>query len=153
MPKELEYEQITAVVYTDSQVVLGYIKNDAFAHLFWHSTNKINPQDLIHNSSWLNGQTFLWEREFAPWTRGKINFDISSDDPEAHVLTIRAQPEMLAMIPECLRKFSHCNRANRAISVCAKFKSLLAIRKRKQPEEVKKTKEENKEVIIKLVEE
>ena len=110
------------------------------------ASRSINPQDLIHNSSWLNGQTFLWEREFAPWTRGKINFDISSDDPEAHVLTIRAQPEMMAMIPECLRKSSHCKRANRAISVCARFKSLLAIRKRKQPEEVKNTKEENKEV-------
>ena len=27
--EELEYDQITEVFYTDSQVVLGYIKNDA----------------------------------------------------------------------------------------------------------------------------
>ena len=89
--EELEYDQITEVFYTDSQVVLGYIKNDARRfHVFvanrvqqirenstpdqWkyietkenpadESSRGLSPQDLVNNSRWLSGPPFLWERE------------------------------------------------------------------------------------------
>ena len=46
--EELEYDQITEVFYTDSQVVLGYIKNDARRfHVF--VANRV--QQIRDNSS------------------------------------------------------------------------------------------------------
>ena len=86
--EELEYDRIAEVFYTDSQVVLGYIKNDARRfHVFvanrvqqirdnstpdqWkyietkenptdESSHGLSPQDLI-DSRWLNGPPFLWQ--------------------------------------------------------------------------------------------
>ena len=85
--EELEYDQITEVFYTDSQVVLGYIKNDARRfHVFvanrvqqirenstpdqWkyietnenpadESSRGLSPQYLVNNSRWLRGPPFL----------------------------------------------------------------------------------------------
>ena len=85
--EELEYDQITKVFYTDSQVVLGYIKNDARRfHVFvanrvqqirenstpdqWkyietnenpadESSRGLSPQYLVNNSRWLRGPPFL----------------------------------------------------------------------------------------------
>ena len=105
--EELEYDHITEVFYTDSQVVLGYIKNDARRfHVFvanrvqqirdnstpdqWkyietkenpadESSRGLSPQDLI-DSRWLNGPPFLWQREF-PNRNDDVNIDLSPDDP------------------------------------------------------------------------
>lgn len=106
--EELEYDQIAEVFYTDSQVVLGYIKNDARRfHVFvanrvqqirdnstpdqWkyietkenpadESSRGLSPRDLI-DSRWLNGPPFLWQREL-PNRNDDVNLDISPDDPE-----------------------------------------------------------------------
>ena len=106
--EELEYDQIEEVFYTESQVVLGYIKNDSRRiHVFvanrvqqirdnstpdqWkyietkenpadESSRGLSPQDLI-DSPWLNGPPFLWQREL-PNRNDDVNLDICPDDPE-----------------------------------------------------------------------
>ena len=165
--EELEYDEITEVFYTDSQVVLGYIKNDTRR---FHVANRVQqirenstpdqwryintkenpadessrgltPQDLVYNSRWLNGPPFLWEQILPHERDEEINFDISPDDPEVkkvHVLTTGAQPERMATISERLEYFSDWHRAKRAIAVCAKFKALLQSNSKKPSEEVKK---------------
>ena len=108
LQEELEYDQITEVFYTDSQVVLAYIKNDARRfHVFvanrvqqsrdnstpdqWkyietkenpadESSRGLSPQDLI-DSRWLNGPPFLWQREL-PNRNDDVNIDLSPDDLE-----------------------------------------------------------------------
>ena len=133
---ELEYDQITEVFYTDSQVVLGYIKNDARRfHVFvanrvqqirenstpdqWkyietkenpadESSRGLSPQDLVNNSRWLSGPPFLWEREL-PNRNEEVNLDISPDDPEVkkvHVFATKTHPERMATISERLEYFS-----------------------------------------------
>lgn len=107
--EELEYDQITEVFYTDSQVVLDYIKNDARRfHVFvanwvqkirenstpdqWkyietkenpadESSRGLPPQDLVNNSRWLSRPSFLREREL-PYRNEEVNIDISQDDSE-----------------------------------------------------------------------
>ena len=134
--EELEYDQITEVFYTDSQVVLGYIKNDARRfHVFvanrvqqirenstpdqWkyietkenpadESSRGLSPQDLVNNSRWLSGPPFLWEREL-PNRNEEVNLDISPDDPEVkkvHVFATKTHPERMATISERLEYFS-----------------------------------------------
>ena len=177
--EELEYDHITEVFYTDRQVVLGYIKNDARRfHVFvanrveqirenstpdqWRYINtketpadeashSITPHDLLHNSCWLNGSRFLWDKELPHEREEQMNFNISSDDPEvkkAHVLTIGAKPERMATIAERLEYFSDWNRAKRAISVCMKLKSLLQSYSREPSHEARKTNEEEKELLF-----
>lgn len=110
LQQELEYESLTDVFYTDSQVVLGYIKNDARRfHVFvanrvqqirqgsnpdqWRyietkenpadeSSRGVSPQDLLNDSRWLNGPAFLWEQELP--CRSKMEGDsiLSPNDPE-----------------------------------------------------------------------
>ena len=117
--QELDYEKVMEVFWTDSQVVLGYIRNDAKRfHVFvanrvqqikdssspdqWRyvATNEnpaneashgVSPCDLLNNSRWLNGPAFLWEQEI-PWS---------------------------------LEYFFDWHRAKKAIAVCLKFKDLL----------------------------
>ena len=88
--RELDYEQISNIFWTDSRVVLGYISNDAKRfHMFvanrvqhirsrtdpsqWrHVHSAENPADeasrgisadeFLRNSKWLRGPDFLWEQ-------------------------------------------------------------------------------------------
>ena len=152
--EELEYDQITEVFYTDSQVVLGYIKNDARRfHVFvanrvqqirdnsnpdqWkyietkenpadESSRGLSPQDLI-DSRWLNGPPFLWQREL-PNSNDDVNLDISPDDPEVkkvQVFTTGAGHERMGTISERLEYFSDWHRAKRAVAVCMNFRASL----------------------------
>ena len=147
--EELEYDQIAEVFYTDSQVVLGYIKNDARRfHVFvanrvqqirdnstpdqWkyietkenpadESSRGLFPRDLI-DSRWLNGPPFLWQREL-PNRNDDVNLDISPDDPEVkkvQVLATGARHERMATISERLEYFSDWHRAKRAVAACMK---------------------------------
>lgn len=96
LQRELDYEKIKEVFWTDNQVVLGYTGNDVRRfHVFvanrvqriWdHSSadqwrcvkTKDNPADeasrglsaeqLVQNSRWLTGPAFLWETEIVTST-------------------------------------------------------------------------------------
>ena len=169
--EELEYDQIEEVFYTDSQVVLGYIKNDARRfHVFvanrvqqirdnstpdqWKyietkenpaddSSRGLSPQDLI-DSRWLNGPPFLWQREL-PNRNDDVNLDISPDDPEVkkvQAFTTGAQHERMATISERLEYFSDWHRAKRAVAACMKFKASLQQSPKKPPHAAKKTSKE-----------
>jgi hypothetical protein len=89
--KELNYEEIIDVYWTDSKVVLGYINNDAKRfHIFvanrvqqireytnpsqWRyieskenpaddASRGLSPQELISNPRWLSGPEFLWKSD------------------------------------------------------------------------------------------
>ena len=152
--EELEYDQIAEVFYTDSQVALGYIKNDARRfHVFvanrvqqirdnstpdqWkyietkenpadESSRGLSPRDLI-DSRWLNGPPFLWQREL-PNRNDDVNLDISPDDPEVkkvQVFATGARRERMATISERLEYFSDWHRAKRAVAACMEFKASL----------------------------
>lgn len=169
--EELEYDQITEVFYTDSQVVLGYIKNDARRfHVFvanrvqqirdnstpdqWkyietkenpadESSRGLSPQDLI-DSRWLNGPPFLWQREF-PNRNDDVNIDLSPDDPEVKKVQVFAtgvRHERIATISERLEYFSDWHRAKRAVAACMKFKASLQQSPKKPLDAAKKTSKE-----------
>ena len=106
--KELNYEEIIDVCWTDSKVVLGYINNDAKRfHIFvanrvqqireytnpsqWrYIESKENPaddasrglsaQELISNPRWLSGPEFLWKSDIN--TAPVESLSLSEDDPE-----------------------------------------------------------------------
>ena len=157
--------------YTDSQVVLGYIKNDARRfHVFvanrvqqirdnsipnqWkyietkenpadESSRGLSPRDLI-DSRWLNGPPFLWQREL-PNRNDDVNLDISPDDPEVkkvQVFATGARHERMATISERLEYFSDWHRAKRAVAACMKFKASLQQSPKKPLHEAKKTSKE-----------
>jgi len=135
--EELEYDQIAEVFYTDSQVVLGYIKNDARRfHVFvanrvqqirdnsspdqWkyietkenpadESSRGLSPRDLI-DYQWLNGPPFLWQREL-PNRNDDVNLDISPDDLEVKKVQVFAtgvRHERMATISKRLEYLSDC---------------------------------------------
>ena len=118
--QELSYKNVKEYFWTDSDIVLGYINNDAKRfHVFvanrvqqirdltepssWlHVDTEVNPADhasrgltasqLLQGSSWLTGPEFLWESgPFQPKkTRGH---PIDKNDPEvkkAHVFKTHA---------------------------------------------------------------
>jgi len=169
--EELEYDQIAEVFYTDSQVVLGYIKSDARRfHVFvanrvqqirdnstpdqWkyietkenpadESSRGLSPRDLI-DSRWLNGPPFLWQREL-PNKNDDVNLDISPDDPEVkkvQVFATGARHERMATISERLEYFSDWHRAKRAVAACMKFKASLQQSPKKPLHAAKKTSKE-----------
>ena len=108
--RELDYEKVAEVFWTDSQVILGYIKNNAKRfHVFvanrvqqirenstpeqWRYINsEENPADeasrgsspnvLIHSSCWITGPSFLWDCEVFSGHGEDNNFPILPDDPE-----------------------------------------------------------------------
>jgi len=108
--QELDYENVKEVFWTDSQVVLGYIQNDARRfHMFvanrvqqirdsscpsqWQyvrteenpadeASRGVSPRNLIGNSHWLKGPPFLWEQNVPYQSEEETTFPLSPDDPE-----------------------------------------------------------------------
>ena len=133
--RELNYEGIVDVFWTDSKVVLGYINNEAKRfHIFvanrvqqireytspsqWHYIeSKANPaddasrglsaQDLISDPRWLSGPNFLWKAEI-----GLTQVEVprpSENDPEVRkVRSLATQVTAAEMrtIPQRLEYFS-----------------------------------------------
>ena len=94
----------------DSQVVLGYIRNDARRfHVFvanrvqqirdssspsqWQyvrteenpadeASRGVFPRNLVNNSHWLKGPPFLWEQTIKYQDEEEATFALSPDDPE-----------------------------------------------------------------------
>ena len=166
--EELEYDQITEVFYTDSKVVLGYIKNDARRFRVFvanrvqqirdnstpdqckyietkenpadESSRGLSPQDLI-DSRWLDGPPVLWQREL-PNRNDDVNIDLSPDDPEVKKVQVFAtgvRHERMATISERLEYFSDWHRAKRAVAACMKFKASLQQSPKKPLHAAKKT--------------
>ena len=145
LQRELQYGVIPEVFWTDSEVVLGYISNDALRfHTFvanrvqsireyttpgqWRKVHtKENPadkasrglsaQELLSSHSWCNGPEFLG-RPLNEQVGREEPATISDSDPEVrkvHSLAIKVEP--FANLIEHLQYFSDWNRARRAVAL------------------------------------
>ena len=152
--KELNYEGITDVFWTDSKVVIGYIGNEARRfHVYvanriqqirdstdprqWrYIESKENPaddasrglsaQEIISNPRWLSGPAFLWEPEIkATYVESP---SLADDDPEVKkvksLVTQGTDVEMPTIVQR-LEYFSDWYRAKRAIAICLKLRLRL----------------------------
>ena len=152
---ELDLENVTETFWTDSQVVLGYIANDARRfHVFvanrvqqirnhsdpsqWNyvSSNE-NPADeasrgvtveeFLEGSKWISGPKFLWELHI-PEKCDSVQI-VQSEDPELKKIHSLATHSMSAHTDgfelERLDYFSSWYRAKRAVALCLKFKDLM----------------------------
>ena len=114
LQSELDYDNLWSVYYTDSEVVIGYISNDARRfHVYvgnrvqyicdrsnpeqWHHVSqKDNPADeeshsltasqLLSNKRWLSGPHFLWKAN-VPLLNKKEPAQLTSDDAEVKTST------------------------------------------------------------------
>ena len=110
LKQELDYQDVVELFWTDSQVVIGYINNEARRfHTFvanrvqeihnctkpdqWHYVETdSNPADaasrgltahqLVHNSRWLKGPEFLWSSNVHPVQVCCKPGPLDSQDPE-----------------------------------------------------------------------
>ena len=105
LPQELDYKNVREVFWTDSQVVLGYIMDDARRfHVFvanrvqqitdssspsqWQcvrteenpadeASRGVSPRNLANNSYWLKGPPFLWEQTITYQDEEEATFALS----------------------------------------------------------------------------
>ena len=156
MPRqELQYERVEEIFWTDSKVVLGYIKNDSKRfHVFvanrvqqirdqtspsqWRRVDtKCNPADdasrgitakeLVESSRWISGPEFLWMPE-DQWPQPLEDQDLVSlsDDPEVKKVTSCATSTQEQWnLVESLSYFSDWHRACRAVAICLRYKQNL----------------------------
>ncbi|XP_032411399.1 uncharacterized protein LOC116714770 isoform X2 [Xiphophorus hellerii] len=140
--QELEIENLLEYYWTDSQVVLAYISNDAKRfHTFvanriqrirhstspdkWqHVCSEENPADQasrgltaaqLKESNWLKGPDFLWRKDL-PIKREMVG-EVEETDPElraGHAHTV--QSKEVNPVLERLKKFSDWSRAVKAIA-------------------------------------
>ncbi|XP_013386926.1 uncharacterized protein LOC106156278 [Lingula anatina] len=164
LAKELEYEDITHVYWTDSKVVLGYVNNDAKRfHVFvanriqqirevsqpsqWrHVKSSDNPADiasrgtgvteLLQNEQWWSGPDFLLIDE--PLSTTNTQFRLAPDDPEVRKSEVNVFATKVETnhdhLSDVLKRFSSWNRATRVVTWCLRF-----IQKLKQAKNRKST--------------
>jgi hypothetical protein len=169
---ELTYDNVVNVFWSDSRVVLGYINNDsrrfqvfvanrvqqirnATSPEQWHYVeSEDNPADdasrgltseqLTGDSRWLNGPSFLWQREIQPPV--KQEWIPADNDPEVKgikALATTVTESEHSSITERLKYFSSWHRAKRAIANCTNLKNRLKqrVRNRDNPEETTTSKQ------------
>lgn len=142
LKRELQFPDIAEHFWTDSRVVLGYIKNEARRfHTFvanrvqkihlgslpeqWryisseenpadHASRGLTPNELL-SSSWLTGPQFLWERELV-FPKDEIP-EISNRDPEVRTATVfDTSIVACSSLVDRLLKFSSWTSAVRAVA-------------------------------------
>ena len=113
LKSELDYENLKSVYYTDSEVVIGYINNEARRfHVYvgnrvqytrersnpeqWHHVYKDNPADeasrsltasqLLKNTRWFRGPEFLWKTD-VPLRNVRQIRQLATDDVEVKANT------------------------------------------------------------------
>ena len=147
----LNYQDIKEIFWTDSQIVLGYICNDAKKfHVYvanrvqqikdqtsseqWkYVSTKDNPADyvsrgmlvseLTKNDKWWKGPEFLWQ----PLDVDSIPVEYSDlvDDPEVkRVVSCAAETQEQTSFIERLKYFSSWFRAKRATAVCLRIQKI-----------------------------
>ncbi len=171
---ELDIKIDEEVFWTDSQVVLGYINNDARRfHIFvanrvqlirnnsdpsqWHYVDTAeNPADHasrglrasdIHSTNWLRGPKFLWERKL-PLTPS-APLELLVGDPE--VKTIQVFATEVKNCNDILRRLSQFSSWTTILKVVARIKRLGS--KQKQHSEYVTVREREKaaDEVIKIV--
>ena len=151
---ELDYPDYTDFYWTDSTVVLGYIKNDAKRfHIYvanrvqlirdlteisqWnHVKSEDNPADeasrgldaseLVSQSRWTTGPSFLWN-ETIPIAQDHA-IELLPDDPEVKktvVLATSTTTIKFATILSRIERFSDWDSACRAVALCMRYMDKL----------------------------
>ncbi len=154
---ELSYKNIVDIFWTDSTVVLGYIGNDSkrFQVFVANRVEQIrnvtspeqwnyvesedNPADdasrgltaeqLVRNTRWLNGPSFLWDPDFQLPTQQQ--WTPADGDPEvkkAKSFATRTAETQCSSMLDRLNYFSCWYRAKRAIANCTNLKGRLKCR-------------------------
>ena len=144
--EELQFENITNYYWTDSQVVLGYIANEAKKfHVFvanrvqqikdstevdqWNFVRgKDNPADeasrglsasaLTDDSRWLSGPEFLWQEKLPSKTPLAR---IPDDDPEVKATVMSTRVTEDSNILTVLNKCSSFSKAVRIVALCLRW--------------------------------
>ncbi|XP_037394566.1 uncharacterized protein LOC119263501 [Pygocentrus nattereri] len=167
--EELEFKIDEEYYWTDSQVVLGYINNEARRfHVFvanrvqrirettdtrqWHyidteenpadhASRGLKVADLI-NSNWFPGPKFLWEREIA---KNQVTSELLVGDPEVRVTQV--------LKTEATRQFDIQNHLSRfskwttAVNVIARIQRLAKRIKTTEPLNV----EERRQAVLIII--
>ena len=143
---ELELSVDREYFWTDSQVVLGYINNEARRfHVFvanrvqrirdttdpsqWyyinteenpadHASRGLTVEELI-NSNWLTGPQFLWEREVVP-DQGTVELLVG--DPEVKVVQVLTTEAMAEV--DFQKQLARFSKWNMAVNVIARIQRL-----------------------------
>ena len=144
--QELEYSIDRDIYWTDSKVVLGYIKNESKRfHVFvanrvqeiqekttaqqWRYVDtKQNPADEasrgmnareFSTSRWICGPEFLQQSE-SKWPINDNHKDVSLDDPEVkRAISVATTSDVsCSSIVERIKRFSSWYKARRAIALC-----------------------------------
>ncbi|XP_064646670.1 uncharacterized protein LOC135499678 [Lineus longissimus] len=149
--KELDYKVADELFWTDSQIVLGYIANEARrfgvfvanrvqqikdrteTEQWKHVRGEENPADEgsrgltveeMKESKWLKGPGFLWEQEL-PKNTMTGDVTLSPDDPEVRKACVHAvSAEETGPSPlddKWLRRFSSLGKAKRILALCLSF--------------------------------
>ena len=146
---ELDIKVDQEFFWTDSQVVLGYLNNEARKfHIFvanrvqriractdpnqWHYVpTESNPADFasrglsakeIQNTCWFSGPTFLWEKN-VKMIRDQSP-ELQANDPEVRNATTLLQIQMPASTNRQFdwnERLSHCSSWNMAVRVVARI--------------------------------
>ena len=162
LKNELEYTDITEYFWTDSQVVLGYINNEARRfHVYvasrvqqirnatepcqWqhvkgsenpadYASRGLNADELFNQPSWLSRPEFLWNAEI-PNLNDPRDLTIHSNDPELRAHSLLVQKDKLPSYFEVQRLdyFSACSQAKRAIAHCLRLKDKLRAKSTSSP--------------------
>ena len=160
--KELPLEYHSKTFWTDSKVVLGYVKNESrrFQIFVANRVQEIqektspeqwryvdttsNPADIasrgisanrLLNSAWIQGPEFLWKSRDQWPSKDQTHAEaIAQDDPEVRKsLSVATSSEVkFATLEERLRYFSSWHRAKRAIALCIRYMHKLKAKKHSQ---------------------
>ena len=149
LQKELQYGEITEVFWTDSEVVRGYISNDARRfHTFvanrvqtireysrpdqWRRIDtKDNPadeasrvlsaQELINSPRWWTGPSLLWS-PLDSQAGCEEPVTVSESDPEVKkVSSLATEVKIFANLLERIQYFSDWHKAKRAVALCLRL--------------------------------
>ena len=131
--RELEIDNLEVFCWTDSQIVLGYINNEARrfkifvanrVQMIHENSNKdhwryvpseLNPSDAASRgismddgeavNLWLNGPSFLWENN-EDWRNKTTIFEVGSQDPEIKLFKCATTTVKVKESNECLERMT-----------------------------------------------
>ena len=153
LSRELRYDEVEEVFWTDSKVVQAYIHNNARRfHTFvanrvqqireqWKYINgKNNPADdasrglspkgLLQCSWWLRGPAFLWDHHYNLQNSEKSEPEsLQPDDKEVRkassFITFTTNKGQPTTLLQRLEYFSSWFRAKRAVAMCLRYRKIL----------------------------
>ncbi len=153
LQKELEFEDLKQVFWTDSRIVLGYISNSSRRfHVFvtnrvqqihnlsskseWrYIDTKVNPADyashgfyaenLINCKAWWNGPEFLCSPIEDNYGIVENVSILPTNDAEVRTSSLSTKSSEFDDLEQRLCYFSDLNRAKRSLALCLRYKNIL----------------------------